>query len=303
MNYFSYLCIRNGDLGVWCILTASRPGFQFLLVLVIPVPSRRRFGTVSFSPESTISAQDDLHLQPAPQTSTQPKFDTSTASTHFTPRERCRAQIPTVRFYHPNPRKSILPHIPPPLLLTSQKHRNSYADRSNRRTGELTTWRTGDIRPGDILSFIHILLLFYCGWAHMEFLFALALGGQQDRPAPRRTPSSPHPYGGMGKGNGSLDSAPPAGCLQVGPGCAPGLRLDHDSDCVVGKPSQVEHRQPASGPAWSWPRPWGRHFATDLCHRPLDLARPRPPNFFRSIDPSLILNWLRPFPPSILHPV
>lgn len=137
------------------------------------------------------------------------------------------------------------------------------------QTEDLATWQLGDIRPGDILSFIHILLLFYFGRAHMEFLFALALGGQQDRPGPGRTPSSPHPYGGMGNGNGTGHCHGPARCLQVGPGCAPGLHLDHDSVCVVGKHSPVEHRQPASSLAWSWPRPWGRHFATDLCHRPL----------------------------------
>ena len=128
-----------------------------MLVLVItrPQSSKIRDG-FSFPTESTISTADELHLQPTHQTSIRPKCDPSAAITHFTPRERCRVQIHTVRFYGPNSRISTPPPPPPPTTKTNHGH---------EKLG--------------ILDCIQILLLFYCGWAHMEFLFALALGASR----------------------------------------------------------------------------------------------------------------------------
>ena len=114
MNYFSYHCIRNGDHGVWCILTVSRPGFQFLLVLVIPVPSRRRFGTVSFSPQNRRSPPRTSYTSNRhPKLQHGQNLTPLRPSRAFTPRERCRVQIPTVQFYGPNSRISTPPPPPP----------------------------------------------------------------------------------------------------------------------------------------------------------------------------------------------
>ncbi len=132
----------------------------------------------------------------------------------------------------------------------------------------------------DILRVIQILLLFYFGRAHMEFLLTLAVGGRKDRHAPARIPSSPHPYGGMGNGNNGLDLTPPAVCLQVGSGCAPGPCPGHDSVCVVGKPSPVKQRRPAYAVGLDL----APTFASKLCHRPLPstlgLAPPETSEFF-----------------------
>ena len=117
--------------------------------------------------------------------------------------------------------------------------------------------------------------------------FRLGPGGQQDRPAtrPRLPPpatqsshSSPHPYGGVRKGNGAGHCHQRARCLQVVLECAPGLHLGHDLDCLVGKPSQVERSSQHPPGAHRLGRPLALDLGSTLCHRPLPpTLGPAPP--------------------------
>lgn len=113
-----------------------------------------------------------------------------------------------------------------------------------------------------------------------DLAFVIIWGGQYGVPFGLALRGSRYTPGGLG----CLQ-----GCLQVGPESCPGARTINNHERLIGKPPPVER---SAGPTLD-PHLWGRTFAFDPL--PPDLgpgSRARPPNFFRSIVPPLILNEL-----------
>lgn len=166
----------------------------------------------------------------------------------------------------------------PTIGKSSRRNRNEIARNENK------TRRQEQKKKADILNFIHIWLLFYFGWAHMEILSAL--------PIPPETPAGTPP--GVLFDDGEQAGTRPR--LQMScntPGKTQAEQTPRNfSKLLLGKPSMVGHlclpslpSTFASDPAPGLPRAW-----VWGC------------TFFGEYFPTIVYQSFT-FPPSRIHPI